>query len=198
MIGYFYRIMTNLNLWLEIFAVLTGLLHVFLLTREKLIAWPLGILSVATYTLIFFDNKLYSDVILHIGYIALNIYSWWKWSSKANTSNHLPISYLNFTFRIWILVLIILGSSGLGWFMQQNTNADFPFGDAFTTVTSLTAQVLLAFKKRENWILWMVVDVVAISIYSAKGLYLTAGLYLLYLAISFMGWRSWKISEIQS
>jgi nicotinamide mononucleotide transporter len=82
--------------------------------------------------------------------------------------------------------------------MQQNTNADFPFGDAFTTVTSLTAQVLLAFKKRENWILWMVVDVVAISIYSAKGLYLTAGLYLLYLAISFMGWRSWKISEIQS
>jgi nicotinamide mononucleotide transporter len=59
----------------------------------------------------------------------------------------------------------------------------------------LTAQILLAFKKRENWILWIIVDIVAIAIYGAKGLYLTAALYLLYLTISVEGWRSWKTSE---
>lgn len=187
--------MMNLNLWLEIFAVLMGLLHVFLLTREKIIAWPFGLLSVTTYAWIFYHNQLYSDVILHFAYIALNIYSWWKWSSKTNTTNQLPVTYLNSSLKISLPLLIISATFGLGWFMRQNTDADFPFGDAFTTISSLTAQVLLAFKKRENWILWIIVDVVAIAIYSAKGLYLTAGLYLLYLAISIEGWRSWKTTE---
>lgn len=195
MFGYFYHIMEDINLWLEIFAVLMGLLHVFLLTREKIIAWPFGLLSVSTYAWIFYDAQLYSDVILHFAYIVLNIYSWWKWSSKTNSSNQLPISYLNTTQRISLPLLTIFISFGLGWFMQQNTDADFPFGDAFTTVTSLTAQILLAFKKRENWILWIIVDIVAIAIYGAKGLYLTAALYLLYLTISIEGWRSWKTSE---
>jgi nicotinamide mononucleotide transporter len=193
--GYFYHIMEDINLWLEIFAVLMGLLHVFLLTREKIIAWPFGLLSVSTYAWIFYDAQLYSDVILHFAYIVLNIYSWWKWSSKTNSSNQLPISYLNTTQRISLPLLTIFISFGLGWFMHQNTDADFPFGDAFTTVTSLTAQILLAFKKRENWILWIIVDIVAIAIYGAKGLYLTAALYLLYLTISVEGWRSWKTSE---
>ncbi len=190
--------MSGLNLYLEIFAVLTGLLHVFLLTREKIIAWPLGLLSVTTYAWIFFDNNLYSDVILHFGYIGLNIYSWWNWSYKKDNSTHLPITYLHSSLRIGLPFFIISGSLGLGWFMQQNTNADFPFGDAFTTVTSLTAQILLAFKKRENWLLWIIVDLVAISIYTVKELYLTSGLYFLYLLISIQGWNSWKTKANQS
>jgi nicotinamide mononucleotide transporter PnuC len=114
--GYFYHIMEDINLWLEIFAVLMGLLHVFLLTREKIIAWPFGLLSVSTYAWIFYDAQLYSDVILHFAYIVLNIYSWWKWSSKTNSSNQLPISYLNTTQRISLPLLTIFISFGLGWF----------------------------------------------------------------------------------
>ena len=84
-----------------------------------------------------------------------------------------------------------------GYLMANNTNADFPYGDAFTTVASLVAQFLLARKKLENWIIWIVVDLVAIVIYSLKGLYLTTFLYGVYLLLSAKGLYDWRQSYLQ-
>ena len=177
---------------IEYIAVASGIIHVFLLTREKIIAWPFGILTVSLYIYIFSVSKLYSDVILHVVYVILNIYGWWNWARRAQTAEHVPISRLSGRETGAWAGLILIGFLLWGYTMQANTDASFPYGDAFTTVASLVAQFLLARKKLENWIIWIIVDVVAITIYGLKGLYPTTGLYIVYLLLSTKGFLDWR------
>ncbi|MCB0680843.1 MAG: nicotinamide mononucleotide transporter [Saprospiraceae bacterium] len=182
---------------IEFIAVVSGITHVYLLTREKVIAWPFGLLSVSLYIYIFGVSHLYSDAILHVVYVVLNIYGWWNWSRRDPLAPALPVSRFGPTERWGYPLLIGLGFVVWGYLMANNTNADFPYGDAFTTVASLVAQFLLARKKLENWIIWIVVDLVAIVIYSLKGLYLTTFLYGVYLLLSAKGLYDWRQSYLQ-
>lgn len=177
---------------IEVVAVIAGIVHVFLLTKGRVEAWPFGILSVALYIVIFQEARLYSDMLLHGIYVVLNFYGWWRWR-KGSDEREYPVSYMAWIERGVAVMLIILATIALGYVMDVKTDADFPFPDAFTTCASLVAQYLLAVKKRENWLIWMVVDVVAIYIYLIKGLYFTSGLYGVYLILSIIGWRKWAI-----
>lgn len=180
---------------LEYIAVATGIIHVFLLTRGKVLAWPFGLISVGLYIYIFFLNKLYSDTFLHVVYVLLNIYGWWNWVRHRDAETAVAVGRLEHRQRIWWPVLIVVGALFWGYGMQQNTDASFPYGDAFTTVASLVAQYLLARRKLENWIIWIIVDIVAINIYLLKGLYPTSGLYGVYLILSISGWVQWRRLE---
>lgn len=177
---------------IEYVAVVTGIIHVFLLTRGKVLAWPFGIISVGLYIYIFFLNQLYSDTFLHVVYVGLNSYGWWNWVKHRDEATVVEVSYLAHRQRILWPVLILVGALFWGYGMQQNTDASFPYGDAFTTVASLVAQYLLARRKLENWIIWIIVDIVAINIYLLKGLYPTSGLYAVYLILSVYGLLQWR------
>ncbi len=178
---------------LEYIAVLSGILCVWLQTREDIRAWPLGILSVSIYVWIFYQARLYSDALLHFIYIVLNAYGWWYWSQRRrDTHSEVPIR----RFKPWLWVAVLAGvlvvSALWGHFMALNTQASFPYADAYTTVMSLTAQYFLAKKYLENWLLWISVNLVAIPVYVLKQLYPTAGLFAIYLALCILGWLEWS------
>lgn len=176
---------------LEIIATICGLVNVYLLTKEKVTAWPFGIASVSMYAYIFFSTKLYSNAILHVVYFILNIYGWYNWSRRSANAPPLSITRLQ-PVAVGALVLIILIAGGTwGCFMKAQTDSQFPFFDAFIMVTSLVAQYLLAKKKIENWVLWILVDILAIPIYALNGLLVTSGLYVVYLLLSTSGLISW-------
>ncbi len=181
---------------LEIAGVIFTLLNVYLLTKQRILAWPLGLVGVTIYTYIFFSAQLYSDFILHIIYMILNAYGWWYWSTgRQDTAEEIPVSVLSLKNRWKWIFTIIFGFLIWGYIMRTYTEAALPYPDAFTTVTSLAAQYLLARKKVENWILWIIVDVVAITIYSYKGLYPTSFLYTVLLVLSILGYISWQKSK---
>lgn len=178
--------------YLEWAAAIAGIVSVYLLTKQSVLAWPAGLLSVFIYVFIFFQNKLYSDFILHIIYVMLNAYGWWRWSTgKGGTTPALKVSFLSSRIRWLILLGILIASYIWGDIMHKNTSAVYVFPDAFILVSSLVAQYLLAVKKIENWILWILVDIIAIFIYFLKDLYVTSGLYLLYLILCISGWMQW-------
>ncbi len=178
---------------IETIAVISGIFCVWLQTKEDIRAWPFGILSVLLYVYIFHENYLYSDMILNAIYILLNLYGWWNWSQrKHNDISEVPVGVLSVQNLFLTAVLILVGTLIWGWNMGQFTNAQFVYFDAFTTVGSLTAQYLLAKKYLDNWYIWIVVDLVAIPIYIAKGLYLTAGLFGVYLALCVYGLIQWR------
>jgi nicotinamide mononucleotide transporter len=176
---------------LEIIATLCGLIHVFLLTREKTIAWPFGIVTVTIYVYIFFVSRLYSDAILHVCYIAINSYGWYNWARRKENVAEVKISRLRSSDIAVLAAIIFAGTIAWGYFMDNNTDADFAYYDAFTTVGSLSAQYLLTQKKIDNWAVWIVVDLVAIPIYLLKGLYVTSGLYFVYLLLCVSGLLGW-------
>jgi nicotinamide mononucleotide transporter len=177
---------------LEITAVVLGLIHVSLLIKEKIWAWPAGIATVTIYVYIFFQEKLYSDAILHVIYIGLNVYGWWNWSRPNTTENQLPVTTLSKKMIGFWTFFVLVAFLAWGFLMDVNTDADFPYPDAFTTVASLVAQYLLAKKKLDNWIIWIIVDIVALNIYWIKGLQFTSGLYLFYLFLSILGFIEWR------
>ncbi len=180
---------------LEWVATAIGILCVWLMARQNIWGWPAGILTTAIYSWIFFESRLYSDALLNVIYVGLNMYGWWYWLRRRQEADRgLPVRTLSQGSRLAWGLGILAGAGLWGWFMAAHTDADFPYFDAFTTVASLVAQYLMARKKLENWVIWIVVDVVAIQIYYLKGLYVTSFLFAVYLALSVKGWREWKRS----
>lgn len=183
---------------LEGVAALTGLLSVYLVTKQNLWCWPIGLVSVALATIVFYDSFLYSDMILHVYYFGMNVYGWIHWSRKSAEEHVLEVTTMSTFHNIKWAVLAIAGTLLWGWTMSKNTNASFPFGDAFTTVASLIAQWFMAQKRLENWIYWFIIDIVAVAIYAIKGLYLFSGQYLIFLILCVIGYRDWRRSLPQT
>lgn len=187
----------SIYLFLEIISTLSGIACVYFQTQEKIIAWPFGILSVTLAVFIFYREMLYSDFILHMIYIVLNIYGWWYWLRQAQKpemkdrmdTNITAISNLKFLF--WLCAILLI-SFVWGSFMDKYFNASYPFLDAFTTAGSLIAQYLLARKVLQNWLVWIVVDIVAVGVYYAKDLYFFSALFFVYLLLCIKGYRDWR------
>ncbi len=178
--------------FLEAFAAITGLISVYLVTKQNIWCWPIGLVSVAVAAFVFFDSLLYSDMILHVYFFGMNVYGWIHWSKKPVVGEVLPITTMSMGQNILWVVATAGGTMLWGYTMSANTDASFPYGDAFTTVASLIAQWFMAQKRLENWIYWFIIDVVAISIYAMKGLYLFSGQYLIFLLLCVVGFRDWK------
>jgi len=180
---------------LEIIATITGIIAVGLQAKEKILAWPFAIVSVAILAYIFFFQKLYSDFGLHVIYIFLNIYGWVIWSSRGGEEEVTPTLIMSWNQIGVASFITIVGTAVLGYLMDTKTDADVPYFDAFTTSGSLVAQFLLAKKYLENWSFWIVVDLVAIPLYIYKELYVVAFLFVVYLVICVYGYKSWKINN---
>ncbi len=176
----------------EIIATITGIVGVSLQAKERILAWPFVLVSVAVSAYIFFCSKLYSDFGLHVIYIFLNIYGWDIWSRREGTEEVTSTLVLSSRGLMWSVLTTIVLTAVLGYTMLTYTDADLPYFDAFTTSGSLVAQYLLAKKYLQNWWLWILVDIVAIPVYLYKGLYIIAGLFLVYLFISIYGYVNWK------
>lgn len=175
---------------IEIFGAIFGFLSVYFTIRQNIWCWYFGLLQVILYCFVFYTSKLYSDMILHVIYIFLQFYGWYNWKYGGSDKSELRITLLTKT-TFWI-GLTVLATALLGYVMQTKTDASFPYEDAFITVASLVAQYLMIKKILESWLFWIVVDVVAISIYFYKGLYFTTALYLLFLIMAIMGYLEWK------
>ncbi len=183
--------------WIELFAVLFGILlsiAVYCNTREVVWGWPLGIVSVILSAILFYDVRLYADWVLQVIYVVLGFYGWYVWLYGSSKQSALSVSRLS---RNRLPTLLVMGGVGMliiGYLFDRYTDAELVYWDAFTTSFSLVGQYLLARKKIENWLLWIVVDAVASGIYVYKELYLIALLYFLYLGLAVYGYRTWQKS----
>jgi nicotinamide mononucleotide transporter len=191
--------------WIEAIAVIFGLLCVGLTIRQNIWCWPTGLVQVLLYIVIFYQVKLYSDLLLHVVYVGLQLYGWHHWrtggqpqnQSQAQQPSRPDVTKLAVTqlgdrpLAGWIFVTLV-ATALWGWGMGSLTDATLPYWDAFTTVASLSAQWLMTRKRLESWLFWIAVDVVAIAIYFHKSLWLTSGLYGVFLVMAIAGYRAWR------
>lgn len=175
-------------------ASLSGLLCVWLTVRQNIWCWPVGLVMVLLYAWIFYHARLYSDMGLQIVYVGLQIYGWAHWLRGGPRDSGLPVTRLTSGRAVLWVSVGVVGTVLLGGSMARWTDASLPGWDAATTVLSLIAQYLLARKVLENWLFWIVVDVLAVGIYLVKELYVTAGLYAVFLGLATWGWLAWKQS----
>ncbi|WP_407309271.1 nicotinamide riboside transporter PnuC [Pseudomonas sp. nanlin1] len=177
---------------LELFAASLGVLAVWLTTRQNVWCWPIGLVMVLLYTWIFFDIKLYSDMLLQVVYAALQVYGWWQWTRPGSARPARAVSWLAPGPLLASLALGALVSLALGAAMAHWTDAAQPWLDAALTGFSLVAQVWMAQKRVQCWPLWLVLDVIFVGLFLYKDLYLTAALYALFTLLAVQGWRAWQ------
>lgn len=178
----------------EVIGVVTGILGVWLTTRQKIACWPVGLVSVVAFIVVFFEAKLYAAMGLQVIYVVLVSYGWYAWLHGGADHGELVVS------RVPTRILAPLMAAGLGvtavlgFWLQRRTDESLPFLDAFTMSFSLIAQWMQTRKHLENWLLWIVVDVIYIGMSLTQGLRLTAGLYLVYVVLAVVGHRDWRRS----
>lgn len=178
---------------LEWFGVFTGLLCVWLAAKNNIWNWPFAIASVVIYIFIFFGSKLYADMGLQVYLLAMNIYGWYYWGKqRENPGQERPIARITKTEILLSLVGVAVFTLGLGLLLHKNTDASFPFVDSFCTATSIIAQVFLARRVLENWLIWIFVDIIYVIVYFSKDLYATGLMYAIYMAIALMGYIDWR------
>jgi nicotinamide mononucleotide transporter len=183
---------------LEISGVISGILCVYLAARNNIWSWPLAIISVSIYIIIFYETKLYADAGLQVYFLITNIYGWYFWSRKSEKDDKVPVSFASGKSIFLSLIAILIFTLLLGTFLYRGTDASFPYIDSFCTACSLVAQLFLARKIIENWLIWIFVDIIYVGVYLMKDLHLTAGMYALYVLIATMGYISWKKEFKQS
>jgi len=179
---------------IEIAATIMTLICVVLTARQHIACWPTGLVAVLLYGYIFYQAKLYSDFGLQFYYVALQIYGWYHWLHGGARGNALPVTHQSAPQNAAWVIATIAGTLALGYTMARFTDAALPYPDAFTTVAALVAQWLLARKKLESWLFWILIDVVCVGNYWIKELHVTAGLYVLLLGLATWGFFTWRKS----
>lgn len=178
---------------LEWFGVFTGILCVWLAAKNNIYSWPIAIISVVIYIFIFFESKLYADMGLQFYFFIMNIYGWYYWSKNRNNPEaSRPVANITQKEILISIVSIIIFTFLLGQFLYKNTDAALPYIDSFCTACSLVAQIFLARKVMQNWLIWIFVDIIYVGMYISKDLYATAVMYALYVYIASVGYLDWR------
>jgi nicotinamide mononucleotide transporter len=179
--------------WLELVAVVLALWMVACNMRVRPLAWPLAMVSSLLYALLFWDARLYGDAALQLVFIAVAGWGWWQWlrgtdaQGQAWHVNRLPAAAL-----VRAVAMALAAWPLVGLFLDRFTDTDVPYWDAFPTTLSLLGQWLLGRKHIENWPTWLVVNTVSVALFAYKGLWLTVGLYAVFIGLSVAGWRAWQ------
>ncbi|MFM5884126.1 MAG: nicotinamide riboside transporter PnuC [Novosphingobium sp.] len=187
------------TLWLlEWVAAGLGLVNIALLIFRSQWNFAFAILSVAMYVFVFLEKRLYAESGLQVFFIFANVWGWVMWRRVAlggGSDDQVPVRWLDWPSRMTWLVGAAAVSLNLSWLMHRFTNASAPFVDGPIAVFSMAAQILLGYRRIENWVLWIAIDVAAVLLYINRGLYPTAGLYGGMLVMSLFGLKEWVEAE---
>jgi nicotinamide mononucleotide transporter len=183
---------------LEFVAVVFGLLSVWFAKQEKILLYPTGIISVLIYIYLCFNIKLYADAGINLFYFIMSIYGWYNWTVKRNkpaleiSANNLKdwlmvVTAFSLSFLIIILLLMIFKKDDPGYWSNP-----IPCIDAFTTAVFIVGMWQMAIKKLENWIFWILGDVISVPLYAYKGLVFTSLQFIVFLILAVGGYISWR------
>ncbi|MBE8968442.1 nicotinamide mononucleotide transporter [Nostocales cyanobacterium LEGE 12452] len=194
--------------YVEFLGTIFSLWSVWLISQRKILTWPVGIVSVLLYMVLFYQIRLYSDMLEQVYYLIISVYGWWRWiTPEPDTGKVLSVRYSSPRKIVLIAAITIAVSFTTGALMSQIhlllpaifiEKASFPYLDALTTIMSFTAMWLMVKKRIESWYYWIIVDVIAIWLYYVKEVKFVALLYLILLFIAINGSISWlKTAKIQ-
>lgn len=174
--------------WLELIAMLLALAYLVLAIVEMRACWIAAFISTAMYTVVFWDVSLLMESALQVYYMAMAVYGWWYWQ-RAN--DQVPIVRWRVRQHVTVISMVIGLSVASGALLDNYTSAALPYLDAFTTWASIVTTWMVARKVIENWLYWIVIDIASIYLYVARDLYVTAGLFVLYVVLACVGYWQW-------
>ena len=193
----------------EIVAVIASLIYVVLASRNNRYCWPAALLGSSIFVVVLWQYQLLMDSALNVYYATMAIYGWFMWTrlsiknsapeksaTGTSASNKLQqtlrLQTWPLSLHIKLLLLVAILSALSGYWLSQYSSAAFPYLDSFTTWASLLATFMITQRVLENWLYWMVVDVMSIYLYFSKDLFFTTALFIAYVVLAAYGYFYWR------
>jgi nicotinamide mononucleotide transporter len=182
------------EIYLEITAVIFGLLSVLYAKKDNILVFPTGIISTSIYVYLLWKWSLLGDMMINGYYFIMSIYGWYLWTRKKEGEDEYPISTLSnkeksIAFAIFIGTIVFVVAVYL--FFDKFTTWS-AYVDTVVTGIFFVGMWLMAKRKIENWILWIIGDIISIPLYFFKGYTFTSIQYILFTIIAFYGYLEWK------
>ena len=184
---------------IEWVATAAGLVGVYLSIKERILAWPFFIVCYGLYVSIAFEATLYAATVFNAGFIPISIYGWRRWyvskksrAEEGEGSGAWAVSHLTRAQGVAVLAIVAAGTLAFGALLLRFTEGAFPFLDAFATTLSFSAQWMLSRKHLENWLAWMVADLVFALLWGMQGYWLTVFMFLVFALLSMKGYFEWR------
>lgn len=175
----------------ELVAVALAIAYLLLAVRRNGLCWYAAFVSTALYTWLFYDVQLLMESLLNVYYMAMAVYGWWQWRHGGAGDRPLPIQTWPWRRHALAVAAILVVSLVSGALLSRYTEAAWPYLDSLTSWAAVITTFMVAHKILANWGYWMVINSVSIFLFTDRGMYLTALLYVAYLVISLFGWASW-------
>lgn len=186
------------HLWLihtsviELIAVGFGLASVWLVKKEVVWAFPVGAVNVLIYVLICFSARLYAYAVINVFYFLMGMYGWYNWIRKTGSDDRVPITACRNKERWLYAALILVFFIAIYLILTKFTDSTIPLWDAVTTAIYIIAMWLMARKKIEHWLLWIIGDLVSIWLFAYEKLLFSSFQYLVFTLIAIFGWLEWR------
>jgi len=185
------------NHWTEIFGVGTALLYIWLEIKQKPVMWMVSFISSLVFVFIYYQAKVYGYTALNIYYLIISVYGWYCWRFARQIDNEatgMLISRIKIPLALILTMTTMVLFIGSGYVLEHYTDSPVPYYDAVGTSLSIIATWMLARKILEHWILWIFINFFSAMLCYYRGLYPTAGLFVVYGIMSVVGWIKWKQS----
>lgn len=208
--------------WIEAIAAIFGLLCIWFASKEKTINYFFGLINVSLFAIIFYQIQLYALLLLQVFFFCANVYGWYAWTRPTSTGDNLVIRWLDKQNRLIICALSLISLTVLTFYIDPvffalaNITVDtlnmfgvklsepvlqpdaFPFWDSAVTVLSVVAQILMTRKYVENWMLWVLINIISVGLYAAQGVYVLSIQYSILLFIAMNGTKQWAKSATKN
>jgi len=182
---------------IEVVAVVFGLLSVWYSMKVNILVYPTGIVSVLIYVYICYIAGLYADMGINAVYFVMSVYGWYNWTRPHNDKSILSVTYATKKQNFIALSSTIASFFLIRYILVAYTDSNVPEIDAFTTAVFLIGMWLMAIKKVENWIYWIIGDIVSIPLYFYKGLVFTSFQYSVFLILAIIGYIAWRKEAVR-
>jgi nicotinamide mononucleotide transporter len=183
--------------WLEWFGVITGLLFLYLEIKQYPIMWIVGILTSAVYIVVYLQARFYAYGILNVYYVVISVYGLWLWvrgdnpnTKNTNASQYFRHMYMQLAVILFAITLLLYAT--IYWALVSFTDSAMPWAEALGSSLSIVATWMLAKRFIEHWFVWIVVNIVSVTMFALQGLYPTALLFFCYVFLSSIGYLQWK------
>jgi nicotinamide mononucleotide transporter len=177
--------------WSEIAANVFNAAAIFLAGRNSVHTWWTSIVGCALFAYVFFRAKLYADVTLQVFFVIASIVGWWRWL-RGRRGTALPVRHSSASLIAAAAGAGAIVATGYGWLLYTFTDAYAPFLDSIILAFSVLGQLLLIGRRVENWWFWLLVNTIAVPLYAARELYLTAALYAAFWVNALVALRTWR------
>lgn len=191
-----YQDYPTLYIVLEIIAVIFGFLSVWFSKQENILVYPTGIVSTVIFVYLLWQWQLLGDMMINIYYSTMSIYGWYVWTRKVDAVHFTPVTSTTTKEHLWSILIFVgtwLFTFGIYEYFDKWTDWT-AYVDTLTTAIFFVGMWLMARKKLENWIYWIVGDLISVPLYFYKGLTFTSIQYFLFTIIAFYGYKAWKKS----